>query len=121
LKFKIDENLPIEITDLLCADTHDAMTVTEQGLGGEPDRRIAEVCQGEGRTLVTLDLDFANMRAYPPRLFPGLIVLRLRRQDKPHVLTVMRRVVPLLRQEHVQGRLWIVEEDRIRIRGEDDF
>jgi hypothetical protein len=61
-------------------------------------------------------MDFASIRAYPPADFPGLIVLRLRRQDKPHVLDVLARLVQVLRAELLEGTLWIVEEDRIRIR-----
>jgi len=44
-------------------------------------------------------------------------VLRLQRQDKSHVLAVVATVVPLLGEEPLEHRLWIVEESRIRIRG----
>jgi hypothetical protein len=33
---------------------------------------------------VTLDLDFANIRAYPPGKHAGIVVLRLKHQDKIH-------------------------------------
>ena len=58
------------------------MTVIDQGMGGDPDARIAALCRAEGRTLLTLDVGFAEIRAYPPSEYGGLIVLRLRRQDK---------------------------------------
>jgi predicted nuclease of predicted toxin-antitoxin system len=74
-------------------------------------------CQREGRILVTLDMDFADIRAHPPAEFPGLIVLRLRQQDKPHVLNVLAHLIQLLGQESLDRRLWIVEETRVRIRG----
>lgn len=45
-------------------------------------------------------------------------MLRLDRTDKPYVLDVLRRIVPLLSTEVLEGRLWIVERDRIRVRGE---
>jgi len=38
------------------------------------------------------------------------------RQDKPHVLATMRRITSLFAREPVAGRLWIVEDDRIRVR-----
>ena len=47
-------------------------------------------------------------------------MLRLNRHDKPHVLAVLARVVDALAAERVGGRLWIVEEERLRIRGEGD-
>ena len=66
MKFKIDENLPVEVLDLLNAAGHDALTVLDQNLIGEIDRTIMDVCKQEERALITLDLDFADMRSYPP-------------------------------------------------------
>ena len=117
MKFKIDENLPVEVAEMLSQAGHDAATVIAQTLGGHPDSDIAAVCQREQRALVTIDTDFADIRAYPPRLYAGLIVLRLKQQDKPAVLQVMARVLPTLATEPLTGQLWIVEERRIRVRG----
>ena len=66
---------------------------------------------------MTLDMDFADIRAYPPAEFPGLIVLRLRQQDKPQVLDVLTRLMQLFGQEPLDRNLWIVDEKRVRIRG----
>jgi predicted nuclease of predicted toxin-antitoxin system len=117
MQFKVDENLPIEVAELLKEAGHDATTVVEQRLGGEADAEIASVCQREGRALVTLDTDFADIRAYPPTQYAGLVVLRLRRQDKPYVLDLLTRLTEMFSSEPLAGHLWIVEEGRIRIRG----
>lgn len=66
MQFKVDENLPLEVAELLRQAGYAAATVFEQQLGGEADADIASVCQQEGRALVTLDTDFADIRAYPP-------------------------------------------------------
>jgi len=116
MKFKIDENLPVEVAESLRQAGYDSATTLDQNLGGSTDPSIAVICQREGRTLMTLDIDFADIRTYPPNQFPGLIVLRLKRQDKAHVLQVIERVVQALPQDTLEQRLWIVEEDRIRIR-----
>jgi len=116
MRFKVDENLPVEVADLLRQAEHDAATVVEQHLGGTADSDVASICQREGRVLVTLDSDFGDIRVYPPREYPGLVVLRLRRQGKPHVLDVMTRLLELLSRESPDRRLWIVEEERVRIR-----
>lgn len=118
MKFKIDENLPLEIAELLRSAHHDAATVMDQGLRGADDCLIIDACLRQGRVLVTLDLDFADVRAYPPQEFPGFMVLRVRRQDKRHLITVFRRVIPLIEREWVEHQLWIMEETRVRIRGE---
>jgi hypothetical protein len=75
---------------------------------------LSEICKSERRVFVTLD--FADIRTYPPENYSGLIVLRLARQDKPHVLGVFRRMLKAVGHEPLDGRLWIVEENRIRIR-----
>jgi predicted nuclease of predicted toxin-antitoxin system len=118
MKFKTDENLPTEAADLLRAAGHDAVTVGEQRLGGSVDATVGSVCQREGRVLVTLDLDFADIQTYPPDRYPGFVVLRLVRQDKARVLRVIARTIPLLMSEAVAGRLWIVEDHQVRIHGE---
>lgn len=117
LKFKVDENLPAEAAELLSSAGHDAVTVGEQRMVGEPDMNVAMVSQREGRAVVTLDLDFADIRAYPPGDYGGIIVLRLARLDKPRVLSVLQRLLPLLEGEPLVGKLWIVEETSVRVRG----
>ena len=77
---------------------------------------MATFCQAEERGLLTLDLDFANTLIFPPADYFGLVVLRLQRQDKPHVLDVTKKLIPKLTPEDLLGKLWVVDEERIRIR-----
>ena len=117
MKFKIDENLPAEIGGVARAHGHEAHSVLEERLGGSPDDAVARVCREEDRVLITLDLDFADIRSYPPELSPGIIVLRLARLDRESVLALMPRILTLLETEPIRQRLWIVDEKRTRIRG----
>jgi predicted nuclease of predicted toxin-antitoxin system len=66
VKFKIDENLPVETADLLRAAGHEADTVQEEGLEGAEDEALSERIRLEDRAIITLDLDFSDIRAYPP-------------------------------------------------------
>ena len=113
---KIDENLHPSVADLLRQHGHDAMTVYDQGLRGHADKDVADVCQREGRVIVTLDLDFSDIRTYPPENFPGIIVLRLIDQSRPAVIRVLQRIIPLFTMEQLGGCLWIVDETKVRIR-----
>ena len=116
MDFKIDENLPVEVAQLLSQAGHSASTALQEGLGGATDETVSAAMLRENLILVTLDIGFADIRAYPPAEFPGLVVLRLRRQDKLHVLEVFGRVLTRLQDQPIQGKLWIVEERRIRVR-----
>ena len=116
-KFKVDENLPSEAAELLAGAGHDAVTVRDQHMVGQPDANVATVCQQEDRVVVTLDLDFANIRTYPPADYVGIIVFRLTLLDKFHVLSILQRLLPVLEREPLVGKLWIVNESSVRVRG----
>lgn len=119
MRFKVDENLPAEVRDLLIQAGHDAETVNDERLGGHPDAKIAGICQADARAIITLDTGFANIRAYPPKEFHGLIVIRTDDQSKPAVLGFIPSIITALKTESLARRLWIVEPHRIRIRGAD--
>lgn len=116
MPFKIDENLPIDVAQILVQAGYDAVTIHDQKRVGDPDPRVAVVCQAEKRAIVTLDLDFADIRTYPPHEFSGIIVLRPKTQAKAAVLSLVSRLVPLLASETLIGRLWILDENNLRIR-----
>ncbi|MBI1893749.1 MAG: DUF5615 family PIN-like protein [Candidatus Rokubacteria bacterium] len=118
LAFKVDENLPEDVAAVLREAGHEAATVTSQGLAGAEDAQLSETLRREGRILVTLDVEFGDIRTYPPEEYPGIVVLRMTKQDKRHVLAAIRRILPVLRTDPVARRLWIVEEHAVRIRGE---
>lgn len=116
MKFKIDENLPLEAAATLGEAGFDAQTVGDEHLSGSDDHMLAARARNEGRILLTLDLDFANLHAYPPHEHPGIIVLRLKRQDRATVMAYVRRIVAALELRSPAGELWIVEGNRIRFR-----
>jgi predicted nuclease of predicted toxin-antitoxin system len=93
MRFKVDENMHDEIAEALRSRGHDALTVHDQQMRGNPDSRLGEVCRAEGRAIVSLALDFADVRDYPPRDFPALIVLRVANQSRPYVLRIFDSVL----------------------------
>lgn len=119
MNFKLDENMPVEAADLLRAVGHDATTVFDEDLAGADDKAIAARVVVEGRALITTDLDFADIRAYPPREYCGIIVIRGKRQDKSFLLERVRHLLGLLQTEPLTQALWIVTPYRVRIRQED--
>lgn len=116
MKFKIDENLPVEAADILQQAGHETDTVHSEGITGTDDLNISRICRREQRILITLDLGFSDIRTYPPSEFEGVIVLRLARQDKIHVLNIIHRLLSALDRGELKGKLLIVDEKRIRIR-----
>ena len=115
ISFKLDENLPPVICDLLRASGHDVMTVFEQGLRSCSDPVVLDACHSEGRALMSLDLDFSNILQFPPERYSGLIVLRLHKPGPRATMSLVRRLLPHFETVPVVGRLWIVDQQRIRI------
>ncbi len=116
MRFKLGENLPVDLVEVFRGAGHDAATVVDQGLVGARDSDLAAVCLREGRVIVTFDTDFADIRTYPPSAYPGLVVFRLDSQARDHIVEAATRLVGVLSSAAVDGQLWIVEESRIRVR-----
>ena len=112
---KLDENLPEVARELLQTAGHDVATAREEGLAGAADEALLTAAKHEGRVLVTLDLDFANVRRYDPADTVGIIVLRLHDQTLPMIRRAVVRLADLLSREATKGRLWILDESRLRI------
>jgi predicted nuclease of predicted toxin-antitoxin system len=118
LRFKIDENLPAECVLIFREAGFEAATVAEQQLSGVDDSVLFERCRAESRVGVTLDLDFANVQAYPPGSPSGIAVFGSKSQDKPTLSSLLRRILPMQIRRLPERQLWIVEPDRIRYREE---
>jgi predicted nuclease of predicted toxin-antitoxin system len=116
VKFKLDENLSPSLAKLFTAAGHDAHSIVAQNLSGQPDEIVIDVCSREQRALITFDLDFSNILAYPPQRYAGIAVLRLATQAHPAAVDAVERILALLPHEPLTGTLWIIEEGRVRIR-----
>jgi len=77
MRFLLDANMPRSALALLVQDGHEAEHVKDTGLGDAPDGEIAARACVDGAVLITRDLDFADVRRYPPQTVPGFIVLRV--------------------------------------------
>jgi predicted nuclease of predicted toxin-antitoxin system len=118
MRFKLDENLPARAVDVLRAAGHDTVSLLDEVAAGAQDATVAQLVQSEGRALVTLDLDFVNIRAYQPSDYRGIVVLRPRNSSADEILRLLTRLIVAVERETLDGRLWIVDEQRIRVRGE---
>ncbi len=119
MKFKLDENLPELVRESLGEYGHDTHTVADEGLAGAQDETVLQACVFEDRILITLDLDFSDIRAYPPGSYPGIWVLRPAKQTFKAIDALGRAGVRLSLVERVRGQLWVIDEKRVRIRDGD--
>ena len=115
VRFKLDENVPAVVADLLKPAGHDVQTAQAEGLAGSPDGLLAQRAAGEGRVLLSLDKDFTDIRRHPPNQAPGIIVLRPRVPSPTALGALVRELLSVIASEPLQGRLWVVDEHRVRI------
>jgi predicted nuclease of predicted toxin-antitoxin system len=114
----LDANMPRSSLALLLRYGHSADHAKDLGLGDAPDGAIAARVRAEGAVLVTRDLDFADIRGYPPQDGPGILVFRV-----PDHWTAAHIVAPLDRfpsteslAERLPGHLAILDRPQVRFR-----
>lgn len=116
MKLKLDENLSRHLKQILSSLNHDVTTAADEGLLSQPDTTIASAAKSEDRILLTLDLEFGDLRKYHPGEHPGIILFRPRSFGP---LAVNRFVEAFFHEtdlKHFTGCVVVVEPSRIRIR-----
>lgn len=117
LPVKMDENMPRSFATALEAGGLDVCTVAEENLRGAADHAVASAAGQEGRVLVTLDIDFANIIRWPPGSHPGIIVLRPRSQDPAALSALAEPTMRVLLDAQNAGAIVVVDHhQRVRIR-----
>jgi predicted nuclease of predicted toxin-antitoxin system len=118
MRFMIDAN-PRRAAIVVCQKFgHQVEFARDIGLPAASDAQIAEHARENSAALLPRDLDFADVRRYPPDQYPGIVFLRL--PDTTIALEIARILERFLMEpgflEPLAGRLAIVEMDRVRFR-----
>jgi predicted nuclease of predicted toxin-antitoxin system len=116
VKVKLDENITTAAVALVSDHGHDVDTVPAERLTGASDTTLLEACRNDGRMLITFDIGFGDVRAYPPGSHPGIVVLRIADQRPANTLGVLRRFLANHELNDLAGALTVVSDDRVRIR-----
>ena len=118
MRFLIDANLPRSVIELLTNCGHQVEFSRDIGLAAVSDVFIATRALKTKAALLTRDLDFADVRQYPPRDYHGIVVIRV--PDDFVAADIARILERFIRQPDFMaqliGRLAIVEPDRVRFR-----
>ena len=118
MHFLIDANLPRSVSNLLRQFGHETTDVRDIGMRAAPDDTLAAYARHNRLVVLTRDLDFADIRNYPPSLYEGILVLKLREDATAgQVVKVLETFVSradLL--AYLKGRLAILEDWRVRFR-----
>jgi predicted nuclease of predicted toxin-antitoxin system len=116
IRIKIDECLPSEIAEILIERGYETETVKSEGLTGSPDSLIWKVAQAEKRFLITSDLDFSDIRLYVPGTHQGVLLLRLSKEGKNHVLSYVKKILAEFDLNELNGCLVVATDHKIRVK-----
>ncbi len=115
MKLKLDENFDMRLVEMLTREGHDVDTVLAEDLSGCNDDMVYQACRDKGRVLITLDLDFSNPFRFPPLEGEGISVVRPPRPILQAIKATLASVLPQLKTQSPNRKLWIVEPGRIRV------
>ena len=116
-RFLVDEDLPRSLARELRATGLDAVDVRDAGLRGRSDRDVFAFAVSDRRAVVTGDLGFGNVLAFPPATHHGVLVARFPNTTPVRVLNdAILAAVRALTDEDIDQVVVIIEPTRIRLR-----
>ena len=116
MKFKLDENLPVELVRDLRGLGHDADTLLGEGLRGAADPAVVDAAFAADRILFTLDKGIANLQRYPIHQHAGVVLFRPDTSGRSAVIAFVRERLNKVLEMDLAGRLTAVGPSRIRFR-----
>ena len=118
MRFLLDANLPRMSASAIRNLGFECQDVRDANMRSASDSQIAAYAKAQGFTLVSRDVDFADVRNYPPQEYNGIIVLRLPDATTggtvTQILTQFLQLPQLI--QALPGRLAIVEPGHVRMR-----
>ena len=114
--FLVDENTSRTLASTLRTEGYSAEHVYEAGLRGDSDLDVFASAQAHGQTIISGDLDFANIVQYSPPHF-GIIILRLpNKTPTADLIQEVQNALNALAEQSFVDTLIIVELGRVRVR-----
>lgn len=121
MKLKLDENLSRHLKPELAKLGFDADTVEDEGLRGRSDAEVGNAAANADRIVLTLDVEFADIRKHPPGTHPGIVLFRPRSLGESAVGEFVLAFARGAGALDLRGCLVVVEPDKVRIRRPNDL
>ncbi len=116
MHFKLDENIPLQLGNILKTYNHSVSSVFSEKISGVKDKELLDICNKNNFVLITLDKDFTSVQAYPFQCHKGIVILRLKSQGAISVISAFENFIKTISLERTKNSFIIVEEKNIRIR-----
>ncbi len=115
MKIKLDENFGISVKNLFAQNGFNVFAVRDENLQGVFDEKLFNVCKAEQRILVTLDLDFSDIKRFNHKESSGIVIIRPPKGIKYNIiLEMIEQLINYMKTEEIKNDLLIVEYGRLR-------
>ncbi len=115
MKIFADECVYQATTDYLIAHGFETLTAQEAGFAGCKNGELIRYAAQNQMVFLTRDLDFTDIRVYPPQNFHGIIALRISPENQA---TIHEKLLEMLRENPLPslvGRLALIAQNKYRI------
>ena len=117
MRLLVDENLSVRVSRRLADAGHDAVHVTEVGLGNTDDPAIFDWAADKSRIVVTSDADFGGLLALRGLTRPSVVLLRSSDHLTPdEQAELLLTALPLVARDLEEGAVVSLNSERIRVR-----
>ncbi|NMC83194.1 MAG: DUF5615 family PIN-like protein [Armatimonadetes bacterium] len=116
MKVLADHCVPDNIVRRLRSDGHIVERVVDAGDPRADDKTVAALAARLSAVLVTADRDFSRRSDFPPRRFPGIVVLKDLSIDQDRVYRRLARLLTRLDSERLAGVVAIVDRRSVHLR-----
>jgi len=113
MKFLIDENISPKVAEELRKLGYDAIHVREVRLKGHTDEEIMTFAKNKGRVVLTLDIDFADIRNYPLGTHSGIIRLKIKSASSKRILDCLKSQLPEIMNHPLEAGALVVTNCRV--------
>jgi len=119
LRFFADHCISNQVVSALRAAEHEVLRLKDHMPVESPDLALIAKAQELGAILLSLNGEFADIVAYPPGQFGGIVALQIR--DHPEITAAVVDRLLLYAAAHpsqqdYRGKLLLVEAHRLRVR-----
>lgn len=116
IRIKLDENLAQAHKVQVVEAGQDVHDVYDESLVGADDNISWEAVCEEQRLLMTLDLDFSDVRAFQTSAHPGIVLIRSKNPSVESVARILARLLNEQLLDNFRGCLVVADDSKTRIR-----
>ena len=116
LKFLLDENISPILIEKIKVSYPGSASSYEIGYEGKSDIEIYHFLRDHSYILITFDLDFTDIRKFPPEFVPGIIVLRFKNRKIQDIIAETMIYLEKLKEVDFEQALVIFQDTGIRIK-----